>query len=237
MFLKISNQFKSPNFDNRRKNIKIKYIIIHYTETKDLNDALEILCNPDKKVSSHFVIDLDGGIFRLVDENKKAWHAGVSFWKKDKHLNDVSLGIEIVNDGGKKFTAIQIRSLVSLLQKLVKDFSVNNHNILGHSDVAPERKIDPGIFFPWEKLRLHDFGLPLFNCTDSKRINLSDDRLIVFLTNLKIIGFSQVNLKKLDYETNKLIIDSFHRHFLKEMVGKIPSEKSLKISNLLVSIL
>ena len=237
MFLKISNQYKSPNFDNRRKNIKIKYIIIHYTETKDLNDALEILCNPNKKVSSHFVIDLDGKIFRLVDENKNAWHAGVSFWKKDKYLNDISLGIEIVNDGKKKFTAIQIKNLVLLLQKLVKDFGVNNQNILGHSDVAPKRKIDPGIFFPWEKLRLYDFGLPLFDCKNSKRMNLSHDRLIIFLKNLKIIGFSQVNEKKLDSETNKLVIDSFHRHFLKEMVGKTPSENSLKISNLLASIL
>ena len=237
MFLRISNQYKSPNFDNRRKNIKIKYIIIHYTETKDLTDALKILCNPNKKVSSHFVIDLDGAIFRIVDENKRAWHAGVSFWKKDKYLNDVSLGIEIVNDGKKKFTAFQIKNLVLLLQKLIKDYGLSNQNILGHSDVAPERKIDPGILFPWEKLRLYGFGLPLFDCNDSKRINLSDDRLIIFLQNLKMIGFSQVNEKKLDSETNKLIIDSFHRHFLKGMVGKIPSEHSLKISNLLVSIL
>ena len=80
MLLEISNQYKSPNFDNRRKKTKIKYIIIHYTETTNLESALQILCDPKKKVSCHFVIDLDGTIYRLVDESQNAWHAGISCW-------------------------------------------------------------------------------------------------------------------------------------------------------------
>ena len=117
MLLEISNQYKSPNFDNRRKKTKIKYIIIHYTETTNLESALQILCDPKKKVSCHFVIDLDGTIYRLVDESQNAWHAGISCWKKYKLINKYSIGIEISNPGHeysyKKFSKKQIKSVLN----------------------------------------------------------------------------------------------------------------------------
>ena len=144
MLLNISNKYKSPNFDNRRKNTKIKYIIIHYTETKNLKTALKILCDPKKKVSCHFIIDLNGKIYKLVDESKNAWHAGLSYWKKNERLNDRSIGIEIVNDGMTKFNAIQIRNLILLLKNLVKNFGIDKLNILGHSDIAPLLTV-PGV--------------------------------------------------------------------------------------------
>ena len=111
MTVKILKQFNSQNFDNRSKNTKIKYIILHYTETENLNQAVKILCDKIKKVSSHYVIDHDGMIYQLVDDSFRAWHAGISYWKKDINLNDNSIGIEIVNKGElskNKFSDLQI---------------------------------------------------------------------------------------------------------------------------------
>lgn len=234
MLLHISNKYKSPNFDNRRKNTKIKYIIIHYTETKNLKTALKILCDPKKKVSCHFIIDLNGKIYKLVDESKNAWHAGLSYWKKNERLNDRSIGIEIVNDGITKFNDIQIRNLILLLKKLVKNFGIDKLNILGHSDIAPTRKKDPGIFFPWEKLQKFKFGLPLKKSKKAKNLNLSNNEFRLFLKNLKKVGFSQINIKQQDSKINKIIINSFHRHFYIERVDKSPDKNSLEISNFII---
>ena len=99
MQIQILNNFKSPNFDNRQKNSKIKFLVLHYTETISLSEAINILCSPQKKVSCHYIIDTNGDIYNLVDEKKRAWHAGLSCWMNYKNLNSYSVGIEIVNSG------------------------------------------------------------------------------------------------------------------------------------------
>ena len=156
----ILHNYKSKNFDVRKH--KIQFIILHYTETENFDDALRILTSKEKKVSCHFLIDTNGQIYNLVCEKKRAWHAGVSAWEGLKDLNSRSIGIEIVNPGEmqlKEYPKIQIDQLIDLILSLKKRFEIPSCNILGHSDIAPLRKIDPGKHFPWEKLYKRKIGM------------------------------------------------------------------------------
>ena len=151
--LNISDKFKSLNFDKRKK--KISFIILHYTETKTFEKAISLLTDTKRKVSCHYLIDVNGKIFNLVDLENRAWHAGESKWKNFKDLNSHSVGIEIVYPGEKSnslYEKKQIKALINLMIFLKKKFNISNNRILGHSDIAPLRKTDPGKFFPWEQL-------------------------------------------------------------------------------------
>ena len=232
----ISNKFKSPNFDNRRKNLKIKYIILHYTETKNLIDAKNILCCSDRKVSCHYLINCNGKIYELVNAKNRAWHAGVSCWQQDSNINHNSIGIEIVNKGERKkdkFKNKQIISLINLILMLKKKFKISKENILGHSDIAPLRKIDPGIFFPWDKLSEQSIGLPTNKYFRKKEISarsLNRRETTQFLKNLKEIGYNQIQIEKKYNKINNIIIQCFHRHFLPCLLSKKPNEVSLLTS-------
>lgn len=238
MTVKILKQFNSQNFDNRSKNTKIKYIILHYTETENLRQAINILCDNIKKVSSHYVIDFDGKIYQLVDDSLRAWHAGLSHWKKDINLNDSSIGIEIVNRGElskKKFPDLQIEKLIDLLRSLIDKHRISKYNILGHSDIAPTRKIDPGIFFPWKKLFSLSIGLPMYS--QDRKINLyplDKSTLNKFFNNLDYIGYSQIDVKKNLNKKNLSIVNAFHRHFYPKLLGKNPNYTSFEISEKLI---
>lgn len=142
----------SPNFDERK--LPVSMVVIHYTETKTCEQALRILCNPDvtNRVSAHWVIDRDGTIYRLVDESKRAWHAGKSFWNGILDCNSASIGIELVNGGAEEYPEPQISALVALCTSIKVRHPIRY--IVGHSDIAPGRKRDPGSLFPWERLRL-----------------------------------------------------------------------------------
>ena len=147
----------SPNFDPiKRKSRDIKFIIFHYTGMKSEVDATKKLIDPKSKVSSHYLIRNDGKIVILVPDLYIAWHAGVSYWKKFKFLNKNSIGVEISNPGHnfnyKKFSSKQINSIVNLSKSLIKKYKISPENILGHSDIAPDRKKDPGENFPWRYL-------------------------------------------------------------------------------------
>ena len=234
MKIQISHKFKSSNFDNRLNNAKIKYIIIHYTETKSLEEAIKLLTSDTRKVSCHYIIDCNGLIYNLVDESKRAWHAGISCWKKKTDLNNNSLGIELVNLGEKsksKFSNKQILSLLDLLFELKKKYTIKAANFLGHSDIAPSRKIDPGIYFPWKLLSKKSFGLWFevpHKKENSKKLNKKDEE--EFLKNLQKIGYSTQKIKDIDTNQKKDIINAFHRHFFSENLNNNPSVKSLVIS-------
>ena len=154
--MKFIEKYKSPSFDIRKKGTFLSYIILHYTAIKDYNEALSHLCKKENKVSSHFLINKSGEIFYLVDILNRAWHAGQSYWRGVTDINSESIGIEIDNSGHyldfEDYTLKQINSLIKLLKYICNKFSINNQNILGHSDIAPYRKLDPGIKFPWTKL-------------------------------------------------------------------------------------
>ena len=229
---KFIHTFKSKNFDNRLKKSKIKYIIIHYTQTKNLNDAIKLLCSNKRKVSSHYVVDLNGKIYKLVEDNKRAWHAGLSFWKNEKQLNEKSIGIEIVNEGEhikKKYPKIQIKSVILLLKYLKHKFQIKQSNILAHSDVAPTRKIDPGIFFPWDELAKNS----LSNFLKIKREKndfdmLSTEELIVFFSRLKELGFSETKING-SFSKNRLVSNAFHRHYFPNLIDKKPRKISIRL--------
>ena len=147
----------SINFDlPKRSKKKIIFIIIHYTGMKNELEAIKRLCDYRSNVSSHYFVKNNGEILNLVPDLYEAWHAGKSSWKHYRFLNKFSIGIEVSNPGHehgyKKFNSSQISSLIKLLKYLQKKYNVKNQNILGHSDIAPDRKKDPGEKFPWRKL-------------------------------------------------------------------------------------
>ena len=150
-------QKKSPNFDERPKGVKINSIIIHYTGMKTFDDAFKRLCDKSSKVSSHYLIGRDGRIINLVDEKNRAWHAGVSHWKGIDNLNDISIGIELENPGHEfgytPFPKKQMGALIYLCKELKKKYDIKEDWILGHSDISPGRKLDPGEKFNWKSIK------------------------------------------------------------------------------------
>ena len=151
--MKLIHNFKSPNFNERRSE-EVKFIIIHYTAIKGALNSIKYLCSKKNKVSSHFLISKKGEIYSLVSEKKRAWHAGQSYWKGQKDINSISIGIELdyVPDikNKKQYSGNLIKSLLFLKNKLVTKYKIPSNNILGHSDISPYRKIDPGFNFPWK---------------------------------------------------------------------------------------
>ena len=141
----------SPNFDFKAKRT-IKYIIIHYTGMKNQAVAITRLQSKVAKVSCHYLISKSGKIYQMVKDHNVAWHAGKSKWGKDVNLNKNSIGIELVNKGYENYPKAQIKSLIYLLKKLKIKYKIKPQNLLGHEDIAPKRKVDPGPLFPWSIL-------------------------------------------------------------------------------------
>jgi N-acetylmuramoyl-L-alanine amidase len=152
----------SPNFNERR--LPVSMIVLHYTGMVDGGAALERLCDPVAEVSSHYLIDEDGTIHRLVAEEKRAWHAGKSRWRGIEDVNSASIGIELVNPGHefgyRPYTEEQIDALVPLLSAIKERHGITRGNVVGHSDIAPMRKQDPGELFPWNRLARVRLALP-----------------------------------------------------------------------------
>ena len=148
---------KSPNHSIKDRNKKkIKFIVFHYTGMQSERVSIERLTSKKSEVSSHYLIGREGEIVKMVDEKNIAWHAGKSKWKNFINLNDQSIGVELVNKGHQfgyeNFSKKQISKLVLLCKTLIKKYKIKKTNILGHSDVAPLRKLDPGEKFPWKHL-------------------------------------------------------------------------------------
>ena len=145
----------SPNFGERRPN----YVIIHHTTNNTVEQALVTLTSRMREVSAHYLIGRDGRIIYLVDEQKRAWHAGDSYWGGNRDLNSSSIGIELDNNGNEPFAEAQISVLIDLLRDLTGRWSIPPANVLGHGDIAPGRKVDPSALFPWRRLAEAGFGL------------------------------------------------------------------------------
>mgnify|MGYP002525710897 CR=1 FL=1 len=136
-------------------------LVIHFTGMRSTADVLERLCDDkrQKKVSAHYLIDEAGNIYTLVPEEKRAWHAGVSFWHGNRDVNSSSIGIEISNRKHQPYTPEQMLSLTMLCQDIMARHNIKPENVVGHSDIAPDRKEDPGYHFPWKKMAQHDVGI------------------------------------------------------------------------------
>jgi N-acetylmuramoyl-L-alanine amidase len=151
----------SPNFDARTSPPDM--IVLHYTGMRTGEAALDRLRDPQAKVSAHYLVEEDGRVFSLVAEERRAWHAGVSFWKGERNVNAASIGIELVNPGHewgyRAFPDLQIATLTALLDEIRGRWDVPDARIVGHSDVAPDRKEDPGELFPWDRLAAAGHGL------------------------------------------------------------------------------
>jgi N-acetylmuramoyl-L-alanine amidase len=217
----------SPNFELKAKR-RIKYIIIHYTNLPSTQASLKHILNKRNKVSAHYLLDQKGKIYSLVNEKDIAWHAGISSWKADKLLNKKSIGIELQNTGTagnyEKFPNQQISQLEKLILELQNKYNISNANILGHSDISPDRKIDPGPKFPWQRLFKNGIGLmPKIYPSKSKKNTTSNEiknlqiLLKKFGYNLKVNGF-------MDKQT-LLVLYSFQSHYC-------PNELSVPGNNL-----
>ncbi len=238
------NKHYSINFDlPKRDKKKIIFIIIHYTGMKKESDAIQRLCNSKSKVSSHYLIKNNGNILNLVPDLYTAWHAGKSYWKKFKGLNKNSIGIEISNpghgNGYKKFSSKQIFSLIKLLNDLIKKYKIKKKNILGHSDVAPSRKKDPGEKFPWSKLAKKNLctwhNLNQSKIKKKRYLKINDYEEKIFFNNLSNIGYFR--LKRSENKNTKInLIKAFQRKFRQNLInGKIDQECLLISKNLLKS--
>ena len=152
----------SPNCDSRG-GATIDSLVLHYTGMQSGAAALSRLCDPAAKVSAHYLIDEDGSVYAMVPEEKRAWHAGLSYWDGARDINARSIGIELVNPGHefgyRPFAAAQIASLIALTKGILNRHPIPAWRVLGHSDVAPLRKDDPGELFPWERLAAEGIGL------------------------------------------------------------------------------
>ena len=228
----------SPNFDRKKRKFKqIKFIIFHYTGMRNEKDAIKRLTNIKSKVSSHYFIKNNGNVITLVPELYVTWHAGVSSWQNYKSINKHSIGIEICNPGHdnryKNFSKKQINSIIKLTKYLITKYKIRIKFILGHSDIAPYRKKDPGEKFPWKYLSKYKIGLwhdlnekKLFKIRKKKVGNYEK---INFLKNLYKIGYSKV-LNKNRNKNIKLLTSAFQRRFRQDLVNGIIDEECLLIS-------
>ena len=224
----------SPNFSsNTRNSKKVKFLVFHYTGMNSEKNAILRLTDDKSKVSAHYFIKRNGEIISMVPDLHTAWHAGKSRWKNYKSLNKNSIGIELVNKrhqfGYQNYTHSQIKSLINLCKKIKKKYKIKRSNFLGHSDISPQRKIDPGEKFPWEKLSKFKFGLwykkkDLFDNFKEKKKYKS-----LFFKNLHKIGYRYFQLKK-RVKGDKLVIKAFQRRYYPQKVTGTIDQKTLKIS-------
>ena len=232
----------SPNFDiKKRKSKDIKFIIFHYTGMKNEKDTINRLTTCDSKVSCHYLIKSNGQILTLVPDLYIAWHAGVSSWKKYKSLNKYSIGIEISNPGHEfkynKFTYKQINSILKLSKFLIKKYKIKSKCILGHSDISPDRKKDPGEKFPWYYLSKRKIGI-WHSLNNKKLIKTRNQRITEiqknhFIKNLYKLGYAK-NLIKKNIKYSNLLTFAFQRRFRQELINGIIDEECLIISKNLV---
>ena len=231
--MKIISNF-SPNFSKTARPKKnIKFVIMHYTGMQSEIESIKRLRNPKSNVSCHYLINRKGKTIQMVKDKNIAWHAGKSKWKKFVNLNKNSIGIELVNKGHnfgyQKFSDKQIKSLIRLCKILRRKYSIRKENFLGHSDVAPLRKVDPGEKFPWEILSKHNIGK--WYKKVKKKINKSEIE-INFFQNIQKLGYRYFNIYKRNNKDKK-VIKAFQQRYLPNKVSGKIDQKTYEISHFL----
>ncbi len=200
----------SPNHGPRPPGVAIDMLILHYTGMRTAGEAIERLCSADTQVSAHYLVDEDGTVLRLVPEERRAWHAGTSFWAGRRDINSASIGIELVNPGHefgyRPFPEPQMAALEPLARDILARHPIPARHVLGHSDVAPRRKADPGELFDWQRLARAGIGLwPEADAAPAAGIGEAQ-RL------LAAIGYETALSGALDEET-RAAVTAFQRHF------------------------
>ncbi|MDC1113245.1 N-acetylmuramoyl-L-alanine amidase [Candidatus Pelagibacter sp.] len=233
----------SPNFNSKKRNFKqIKFIIFHYTGMKKESEAINRLTEIQSEVSCHYLVKNNGEIIKMVPDLYVAWHAGISSWKNINSLNINSIGIEISNSGHefnyKQFSKKQIKSILILSKFLIKKYKINKKNILGHSDIAPSRKKDPGEKFPWQHFAKQGVGiwhsLSAKLSKKNRMIKVSSLDKKKFFNNIFKIGYAKKSPK--NFKNDKyfiFLVRAFQRRFRQELVnGKIDNECLIISENL-----
>jgi N-acetylmuramoyl-L-alanine amidase len=223
----------SPNF-NERARAPVDVLVLHYTGMPSAEGALKRLCDADAKVSAHYTIDEDGTVYRHVAEAKRAWHAGVSYWGGARDINDRSIGIELVNPGHefgyRAFPEAQIAALIELGRGIVRRNPIPAARVLGHSDVAPRRKIDPGELFPWARLAAEGLGV----WPKPPRLDISRSVQVPEIQrDLSAIGYECPASGVLDEDT-RAAISAFQRHFRPALVSGVPDGETAALASLLL---
>ena len=238
-----TREIYSPNFNlRRRKNNQIKFLIFHYTGMKNEKIAIKHLSKIQSEVSTNYFIKRNGEIIIMVPDLYVAWHAGISQWEKYKFLNKHSIGIEISNPGHQfgylSFSKKQIDSLIKLSRTLIKKYKIKKNHILGHSDVAPDRKMDPGEKFPWKILYRNNIGI-WHNLNSRKLVYFRRKTVLIketrlFMKKLKKFGYPYKSIiikNKIKYK--RLLVKAFQRRFRPELInGNIDQECLLIINNI-----
>lgn len=232
------NFFRSPNFDERFE--KINMIVIHYTGMNSFDEAKDHLCNKNSKVSAHYLIDEIGKIYQLVDDIHRAWHAGVSIWKNKKDINSCSIGIELVNPGHefgyKSFEEKQMFSIEHLLEELIFHYDIPLSNVVGHSDVAPLRKLDPGELFDWKRLAAKKLAVwpQTFKKNPFELISFGDkgEHVTYVQLALKFIGYG-IEVDGFFGKYTEAVIKAFQRRFRQSRIdGFFDDETGLLLAGL-----
>lgn len=225
----------SPNHDARADGAAIEILLLHYTGMTSAAAALDRLTDPEAKVSAHFTIDEDGTIYRHVDETRRAWHAGVSQWAGQSDINSRSIGIELVNPGHefgyRAFPEPQIAILERLAEWLMKRHRIAPARVLGHSDVAPARKQDPGERFPWRRLAQSGIGVwpteiagPVAGLVGpgdgGEGVRVLQEKLARFGYGLDLSGQYD--------EATVQVVSAFQRHFRPERITGVADPETMR---------
>ena len=205
----------TTNFGMRKPN----FVIIHHTAQNSCEQTLITFTNVKSQVSAHYVICKDGTVHHMLNDYLRAFHAGVSKWGNTVDINSASIGIEIDNNGFEKFTDEQINSLLTLLATLKKVYTIPSANFIGHADIAPTRKNDPNIYFPWKTLSQKGFGL-----WQDDMLQVAVDSSFNHLQALRIIGY--------DVKDSTAAIRAFKRHFMQDSAKRITEEDRRVLQNL-----
>ncbi len=218
----------SPNYTDRMPG-PIDMLVLHYTGMASGEDALARLCDPAAQVSAHYLIDEDGQIYQLVAEKKRAWHAGVSCWAGERDINSRSIGIELVNPGHelgyRNFPELQMRRLAELCHEILLRHPIPPHRVLGHSDVAPGRKRDPGELFDWEWLAGQGIGVwPAPVDSDAA----SQPGILSLQTDLASFGYDVPQTGIYGTQT-RAVVTAFQRHFRPSNVDGVADAHTVAI--------
>ena len=228
----------SPNFNARRAPPDM--IVLHYTGMPSGEEALARMCDPEAQVSAHYMVEEDGRVFRLVAEERRAWHAGKSWWKGEVDVNSASIGIEIVNPGHewgyRAFPEAQVDAVIGLLDDIRSRWTIPNDRIVGHSDVAPDRKEDPGELFPWKRLAQEGHGLWFEpQPAPGPALKAGDEGVGVFAlqAGLHRLGYEPRPSGKYDEET-ATVVRAFQRHWRPDRIdGVADGETRARLMGLL----
>lgn len=209
----------SPNFNERPPGVGPSILVMHYTGMKTAEDAMALLTDPDapKRVSAHYTLDEDGTAFAHVPEDLRAWHAGISWWRGADDVNSRSIGIEIVNPGHewgyRPFPQRQVDALIALATGIVTRHGIRPEDVIGHSDVAPGRKIDPGELFPWRELAGHGLGI----WPSAGAAAVADDPAVIAAA-LRQVGYGLAPDVTVAQEA---VVTAFQRHWRPEQVDGV----------------